>query len=180
MEGTPKDIIAQYIEKQRSFFASNKTKDIGFRLNQLNKLKKAILKNQSKIEKALWDDLHKSPEEAFLTEISIVLGEINKHIKHLKEWARPKSVSTPLHLLPSSSKIIYEPLGVSLIVSPWNYPFQLLINPLVGSISAGGCCVLKPAPDAPATAKVIQEMILETFEPKYIAVVQGRRETNTI
>lgn len=180
MEGTPKDIIAQYIEKQRSFFASNKTKDIGFRLNQLNKLKKAILKNQSKIEKALWDDLHKSPEEAFLTEISIVLGEINKHIKHLKEWARPKSVSTPLHLLPSSSKIIYEPLGVSLIVSPWNYPFQLLINPLVGSISAGGCCVLKPAPDAPATAKVIQEMILETFESKYIAVVQGRRETNTI
>tara|TARA_R110002050_G_scaffold225086_2_gene360954 strand:- start:233 stop:1441 length:1209 start_codon:yes stop_codon:yes gene_type:complete len=124
--------------------------------------------------------LHKSPEESYLTEISIVTGEIDNHIKHLKKWAKPKRVSTPLHLLPSSSKIIYEPLGLSLIVAPWNYLFQLLINSLVGSISAGGCSILKPSPDAPTIAKAMQEMIDGTFESNYIAVVQGGRETNTI
>ena len=180
MKDTSKDIIIQHIENQRDFFATNKTKDINFRLEQLRKLKNAILKNQEKIESALWEDLHKSPEESYLTEISIVTGEVDNHIKHLKKWAKPKRVSTPLHLLPSSSKIIYEPLGLSLIVAPWNYPFQLLINSLVGSISAGGCSILKPSPDAPTIAKVMQEMIEETFESNYITVVQGGKETNTI
>jgi aldehyde dehydrogenase (NAD+) len=180
MEETSKDIIVQHIESQKKFFSTNKTKDINFRLAQLHKLKKAIEKNQKKLEEALWEDLHKSPEEAYLTEISIVTGEINNHIKHLKKWAKPTKVSTPIHLLPSSSKLIYEPLGVSLIVAPWNYPFQLLINSLVGSISAGGCSILKPSPDAPKIAKAMQEMIEETFDSNYIAVVQGGRETNTI
>lgn len=180
MEETSRTIILQYIENQRAFFATNTTKDINFRLVQLRKLKSAIQKNQKKLEEALWEDLHKSPEEAYLTEISIVTGEINNHIKHLKNWAKPKSVSTPLHLLPSASKIIYEPLGLSLIIAPWNYPFQLLINSLVGSISAGGCSILKPSPDAPKIAIAMQEMIEETFESNYIAVVQGGRETNTL
>ena len=180
MEETSRDIIVQHIESQRDFFSTNKTKDINFRLEQLRKLKKAIQKNQKKLEDALWEDLHKSPEESYLTEISIVTGEIDNHIKHLKEWAKPKRVSTPIHLWPSSSKVIYEPLGLSLIVAPWNYPFQLLINSLVGSISAGGCSILKPSPDAPTIGKAMQEMIEETFESNYIAVVQGGRETNTI
>lgn len=180
MEETSRDIIVQHIESQRDFFSTNKTKDINFRLEQLRKLKKAIQKNQKKLEDALWEDLHKSPEESYLTEISIVTGEIDNHKKHLKEWAKPKRVSTPIHLWPSSSKVIYEPLGLSLIVAPWNYPFQLLINPLIGSISAGGCSILKPSPDAPKIAKAMQEMIEETFESNYIAVVQGGRETNTI
>ena len=180
MEDTPKDIIIQHIESQRAFFSTNQTKDIGFRLKQLRKLKDVIQKNQKRIEDALWKDLHKSPEESYLTEISIVTSEIDNHIKHLKRWAKPKSVRTPLHLLPSSSKIIYEPLGVSLIIAPWNYPFQLLINSLVGSISAGCCSILKPSPDTPTIAKVMQEMIEETFESNYIALVQGGRETNTI
>ncbi|MEO8933610.1 MAG: aldehyde dehydrogenase [Xanthomarina sp.] len=180
MEDTSRDIIVQHIENQRAFFASNKTQDIQFRLAQLRKLKSAIHKNQQKIEDALWEDLHKSPEESYLTEISIVTGEIDNHIKHLKKWAKPKRVSTPIHLLPSTSKVMYEPLGISLIVAPWNYPFQLLINSLVGSISAGGCSILKPSPDAPTIAKVMQEMIAETFDSNYIAVVQGGRETNTI
>ena len=180
MKETSKDIVVQHIENQRAFFATNKTKDINFRLTQLRKLKKAILKNQQKLENALWEDLHKSPEEAYLTEISIVTGEIDNHIRHLKQWAKPERVSTPLHLFPSSSKIIFEPLGLSLIVAPWNYPFQLLINSLVGSISAGGCSILKPSPDAPKTAIAMQEMIEETFDSNYIAVVQGGRETNTI
>ncbi len=178
MEDTSKDIIVQRIKNQRDFFSTNKTNDINFRLEQLHKLKKTILKNQKKIEDALWKDLHKSPEESYLTEISIVTGEINNHIKHLKKWAKPKKVSTPLHLLPSSSKIIYEPLGLSLIVAPWNYPFQLLINSLVGSISAGCCSMLKPSPYTPTIAKVMENMIAETFDSNYIATVQGGRKTN--
>lgn len=180
MEETSKGIIVQHIESQRAFFSTNKTKDINFRLAQLSKLKNAILKNQKNLENALFEDLHKSPEEVYLTEVSIVIGEIDNHIKHLKEWTKPERVATPLHLFPSSSKIIFEPLGLSLIVAPWNYPFQLLINSLVGSISAGGCSILKPSPDAPKTALVMQKMIEETFESNYVAVVQGGRETNTI
>lgn len=180
MEETSRNIIVQKIESQRAFFSTNKTKDITFRLEQLRKLRKAILLNQRKLKDALWEDLHKSPEEAYLTEISIVVGEIDNHIRHLKQWAKPKRVSTPIHLWPSSSKVIYEPLGLSLIVAPWNYPLQLLINPLVGTIAAGGCSMLKPSPDAPKVAKAMQEMIEETFESNYIGVVQGGRETNTI
>lgn len=180
MKGTAENTIVQYIESQRDFFNSNKTKDIAFRLEQLRKLKKAILKNREELEKALWNDLHKSPEESYLTEISVVTQEIDNHIKHLKKWSKPKHVFTPLHLLPSSGKILYEPLGVALIVAPWNYPFQLLINSLVGSISAGCCSVLKPAPDTPTVAKVMEDMIKETFASNYIAVVQGRRDVNTI
>lgn len=180
MEETSKEIIVQHIKSQREFFSTNKTKDIDFRLAQLRKLKKAIHANQKKIEEVLWEDLHNSPEEVYLTEISIVTGEIDHHIKNLKKWAKPKRVPTPLQLLPSSSKILYEPLGLSLIIAPWNYPFQLLMNSLVGSISAGGCSIIKPSPDVPKTAKAMQAMIEETFDSNYIAVVQGGRETNTL
>ncbi|MBI9039852.1 aldehyde dehydrogenase [Lutibacter sp.] len=180
MIDTAEHIIIRYIESQRVFFSTNQTKNINFRIKQLKKLKQAIVKYQTKIEDALWIDLHKSPEEAYLTEISIVTGEINNHIKHLKAWAKTKRVSTPFHLLPSYSKIIYEPLGIALIVAPWNYPFQLLINSLVGAISSGCCCVLKPSPNASNIAKVMEEMISENFASEYIFVVQGGRETNTI
>ncbi len=180
MKDTSEITIVQHIQDQRAFFATNVTKDISFRLQQLRKLKSTILKNQKRIENALWVDLHKSPEEAYLTEISIVTVEIDNHIKKLKKWAKPTKVSTPLHLLPSSSKIIYEPLGLSLIVAPWNYPFQLLMNALVGSISAGGCSILKPSPYTPTIAKVMEEMITGTYDANYIAVVQGGREVNTI
>ncbi|GAB1452408.1 aldehyde dehydrogenase [Draconibacterium sp.] len=179
MKDTAEHIIIKHIENQRIYFSTNQTKDISFRLRQLRKLKQSILQNKEKIENALWEDLHKSPEESYLTEISIVTGEIENHIKHLKKWAKTKRVSTPIHLLPSSSKVIYEPLGVALIVAPWNYPFQLLINSLVGAISSGCCSVLKPSPYTPNIAKVMEEMIAESFAPEYICVVQGGRETNT-
>ena len=179
MNDTAEQIIVEKLESQRAYFSTHETRDIGFRLTQLRKLRKAIDQYREKIEQALWDDLHKSPEEAFLTEISIVTGEIDNHIKHLKKWAKPKRVPTPIQLLPSSSKIIYEPLGVALIVAPWNYPFQLLINSLVGAISAGCCSILKPSPDAPTIARVMEEMIHEHFAPEYVSVVQGGRETNT-
>lgn len=180
MKDTSEVIIAERLSKLRNFYASQQTKPLKFRLEQLRNFKKAILKNQKKIEAALWADLHKSPEEAFITEISIVLQEIHMHLKNLKRWARPQKVITPLPLVPSSSKIVFEPLGVSLIVAPWNYPFMLLLTPLVGSISAGGCALLKPSPEAPHIAQVMEELIAETFRPEYISLVQGGRETNTI
>lgn len=177
-ETDPKE-ITQHLESQKAFFATHKTKDVSFRLEQLRKLKGVVLKNRDRIQNALWNDLHKSPEEAYLTEISIVLSEIDNHIKHLKQWAKPKRVPTPLYLQPSSSKIIYEPLGVALIVLPWNYPFQLVFNPLVGAISAGCCAMLKPSPSTPTIASLMEEMIVETFPSNYISIVQGGRDTNT-
>lgn len=180
MKDTAQEIIIEKLAGHRAFFETGQTKEIGFRIAQLGKLKQSIIKYREKIEQALWLDLHKSPEEAYLTEISLVTSEIDNHIKHLKQWARPLRVSTPIHMQPSTSKVIFEPLGVALIVAPWNYPFQLLFNTLVGAISAGCCCMLKPSPDASSTAKVMEEMITESFAPDYITVVQGGRETNTI
>ena len=180
MKDTSESKIKTLIKNQRDFFSSNQTKDIDFRLGQLKRLKEAIHQYQGKIEAALWEDLRKSPEESYLTEISIVTLEIDNHLKHLKKWSAPERVSTPVHLQPSSSKIYFEPLGLSLIVAPWNYPFQLLINPLVGAISSGCTAILKPSPYTPATAKAMEEMISENFESKYISLVQGGRETNTI
>ena len=179
MKNSTCNIIQTQVQRQKAFFATNKTLDIKFRIQQLKKLKKSILNNQKNIEDALWKDLHKSPEESYLMEISIVVGEINYHIRNLKKWTRPKRVSTPLKLQPSRSKVIEEPLGVSLIMSPWNYPFQLLFNPLVGSISAGNCCVLKPSPEASETAKIMEKIICETFQTDYITLIQGGIETNT-
>jgi len=180
MQDSSPQIIDSILLQQRKFFASQQTKSLNFRIEQLKKFKAALIKYEKKIADALWLDLHKSFEEAYLTEISIVKLEIDYHLKNLKRWAKPKKVCTPIHVLPSSGKIIYEPLGVSLIVAPWNYPFQLLMNPLVGSISAGNCAVLKPSPYTENTAKVMEEMIKEIFDPNYISLVQGGRKTNEI
>ena len=180
MEATSRDKIERILKSQRLFFSSGQTRDIDFRLNALKKFKAAILKNEKKIAGALWKDLHKSYEETYLTETSIVLGEIDNHIKNLKRWARPKRVKTPIYLWPSSSKIIYEPLGTALIVAPWNYPFQLLMNPLVGAISSGNCAILKPSEYAENIALVMQDIIRETFSSEYIDVVQGGRAVNQV
>ncbi|MFZ5941772.1 MAG: aldehyde dehydrogenase family protein [Bacteroidota bacterium] len=180
MNNPAENDIRQLLDAQRAFFATGLTRELPFRLQQLRTLKKAIFCYRKRIEKALWDDLHKSPEEAYLTEISLVTGEIANHLRHLKRWTRTRRVSTPLHLLPSSSRVLVEPLGVSLIVSPWNYPFQLLFNPLVGAISAGCCAVLKPSPYTPAIAEVMEQLVNEFFDPGYITLVQGGREVNAL
>ncbi|MGL5731122.1 MAG: aldehyde dehydrogenase, partial [Bacteroidales bacterium] len=172
--------IIQAVNNQKAFFSSNATKDINFRIQQLKKLREALIQYQPQILEALWNDLHKSSQEAYLTEMSIVLNELNYHIRNLKKWARPQRVATPLFMLPSSSQIITEPLGVSLIVAPWNYPFQLLINPLIGSISAGCCTILKPSPESANLSAVIADMIAKTFDPSFITTIEGGREVNTI
>ena len=176
---TPTEQITTIVAAQKAFFRSGQTHDLEFRLSALKALKAAIKKWEKPLAEALWTDLHKSYEEAYLTELSIVLGEIDNHIRHLKGWASPKCCATPLKMFPSRSKVISEPLGCSLIISPWNYPVQLLLNPLVGAISAGCTAILKPSPYVENVSKVIEELISETFDEEYIAVVQGNRDVNT-
>ncbi len=178
MENTSIEKIEDIARMQRAYFMTGDTLGIGFRKKMLRKLLDAIEKWDDRLAEALWKDLHKSYEEAYLTEISIVKAEIRNHIRHVESWAAKKKARTPLKLFPSRSYIVKEPLGCSLIIAPWNYPVQLLLNPLVGAISAGCTAVLKPSPYVPAVSKVIEEMILETFSPNYIAVVQGNREVN--
>lgn len=179
MENTSTERIIKIREAQKTFFASGATLDIKFRKEMLLNLLSAIEKWEDRLAEALWTDLHKSYEEAYLTEISIVKTEIKTHLRKVSGWARRKKVHSPLKLFPSRSYIVKEPLGNSLIISPWNYPVQLLLNPLVGAISAGCTAVLKPSPYVPNVSKIIEEMISEAFDEGYISVVQGNRTVNT-
>ena len=145
----------------------------------LQRLREAIIKHEKSLTDALYLDLHKSYEEAYLTEISIVFGEIDNFLKHLKRWTAPTKRPTPLKLKPAKSAIITEPLGVSLIIAPWNYPVQLLLNPLVGAIAAGCTAILKPSPYVPNVSEALAKLIEESFDEEYVAVVQGHRDVNS-
>ena len=175
---TPHAKIQQLVEAQRAYFRSGATRSYAFRHAQLKRFEQALLKWEKPLAEALWQDLHKSYEEAYMTELSIVMGEIKNHLKHLKGWMRPKRVGSPLKMFPSTSRVMTEPLGCGLIIAPWNYPVQLLLNPLVGAISAGCTALLKPSPYVPHTSKVLEELIRDTFEEQYVALVQGNREVN--
>lgn len=177
---TPESEIKNIIARQREYFASNATLDRCFRKEQLKRLKQALKDWEKPLCDALWKDLHKSAEEAIMTELSIVAGEIKNHISHLRGWMRSRSASTPLKMMPSRSRVVSEPLGNALIISPWNYPVQLLLNPLVGAISAGCTAILKPSPYVPNVSRVIEEMICATFDKRYVAVVQGNRDVNSV
>ena len=145
MENTSNEKIINIIEVQRAYFRTGATLDVGFRKKMLQKLLGAMEKWEKRITDSLWTDLHKSYEEAYLTEISIVTGEIRNHIRNVGKWSGRKRHRSPLKLFPSRSYVVKEPLGNTLIISPWNYPVQLLLNPLVGAISAGCTAVLKPS-----------------------------------
>ena len=162
-----------HLKKMRRHFDSGATRSYAFRKEQLKRLKTAIQEHEQELYDALYADLKKSPEEVWATETGMVLAELNTAISNLRDWMEPQSVTTNLLNLPSSSKVMQEPLGVVLIIGPWNYPFQLLINPLIGAIAAGNCVVLKPSEFAPATDKVMQQIIDKTFAPEYILYVQG-------
>lgn len=172
------DTIPQIVARQRKFFAEHTTLSIDFRLKMLRRLRKAIVEREKQLTEALYADLHKSYEEAFLTEISIVLGEIDNFLKHLPRWAAPSKRKTPLKLFPAKSQIITEPLGVALIIAPWNYPVQLLLNPLVGAIAAGCTAVLKPSPYVPHVAEALKELVHDCFDEEYVTIVQGHRDVN--
>ena len=179
INNTPTAEIKKITEAQRRYFASNATLPRNFRKEQLKKLQKALKEWEKPLCEALWTDLHKSAEEAIMTELSIVNGEIRNHLSHLRCWMKGRSVGTPLKMMPSRSCVVCEPLGNALIISPWNYPVQLLLNPLVGAISAGCTAILKPSPYVPNVSRVVGEMITATFDTKYIAVVQGNRDVNS-
>ena len=173
-----KEYISTTRSKQRAYFRSGTTLPLSFRRQMLRKLSDAMHQYEKPLAEALWIDLHKSYEEAYLTELSIVYGEIRNHLKHLRCWAKPERKSSPLAIMPASSRIVKEPLGNALIIAPWNYPVQLLLNPLVGAISAGCTAMLKPSPYVPHVSAVLTEMIQNTFPAEYIAIVEGNREVN--
>jgi aldehyde dehydrogenase (NAD+) len=172
-----RDLVQALLQRQRDFFATGQTKEIDFRLAQLKALKQAILAHQAEIMAAVHADLGKPEFEAFLTEVGVT-QEIDYAIKHLRSWAKPQKVSTSAITFPAKAEIRPEPLGVVLIISPWNYPFQLMISPLVGAIAAGNCALLKPSELAPHTSQVITKIIQATFQPQYIAVVEGGVEAS--
>lgn len=160
-------------ELMRNYFESGATRSYEFRKRQLQLLKAAILKYENEISKALYSDLKKSPEEAYATETGQVLAEINMALKNLHHWMKPERTKTNLLNFPSSGRIYHDPRGVVLIISPWNYPFNLLITPLVGAIAGGNCIVLKPSEIAPATSGIIEKIISEIFPAEYIKVYEG-------
>ena len=178
IENTSVERIQELVEKQRAFYATGTTRDVQWRKQQLKAFKAGLQKWEKPLADALWADLHKSYEEAYLTEIGLVYGEIGEAIRKVGRWARRKCRPTPLTVMPSSSYIVREPLGCTLIVSPWNYPVQLLLNPLVGAISAGCTAILKPSPYVPRVSAVLQQLIEDTFPEEYVAVVQGNRLVN--
>jgi len=175
LENKPQEKLLDnaFVDEKKNFFDSGATLSYEFRVKQLNKLKAAIVGYEFEVEQALRADLHKPEFEAYTSEVALLYSEINYTLKHLKKWMKPDRVTTPLVHFPSTSRVYKEPLGVNLIIGPWNYPFQLLLAPLIGAIAAGNTIVLKPSELTPNTARVIEDMISRTFDKNYISVVQG-------
>ncbi len=159
--------------QMRSYYNSGITKPYAFRKKQLIKLKSALKKYEKQFHEALYTDLKKSPEECWVTETGFLLSEINATLKNLKKWMQPDLVATNLVNIPSKSFVMKEPLGVALIIGPWNYPLMLLFTPLVGAIAAGNCVVLKASEFAPATGAIMKKLVEETFPPDYILFTEG-------
>lgn len=173
-----KEQMAVLFKRQKTFFASNQTQPLSFRLEQLKKLREMLKRNEEKITQALYLDLGKHPLESYATEIGFVLHEIRVMEKKLRSWSKAKKVATPFYLWPSTSSIIYEPYGTVLIIGPFNYPFQLLFMPLIGAIAAGNTAIVKPSELTPNTSHLISQMIAATFSASYIASVEGGVKTN--
>jgi aldehyde dehydrogenase (NAD+) len=165
--------IIQQLANMRKYFESGVTKPYSFRKQQLLALKKAVVQFEGEIYAALYADLKKSKEECWVTENGFMLAELNDALRNLRAWMEPEAVPTNLLNLPSSSRVLREPLGVTLIIGPWNYPLQLLFTPLLGAIAAGNCVVLKPSEFAPDTAVVMQKIIESVFPKEYILYVPG-------
>lgn len=171
--------IQKSVEKQRLYFQSKQTYDLDHRITFLKKLKKNIQFYEKELMQALYLDLGKSETESYMCEIGMTLSELSYQIKHLKTWARTRIHPGNLPNFHSTSYTVKEPYGVVLVMAPWNYPFMLSMEPMIGAITAGNCCVIKPSAYAPATASVIGKIIEKTFPPEYVMVVQGGREENT-
>ena len=174
-----KDIIKNIINKQRAFFNSKKTFDIQRRKELLKNLKKEIENNEKEIENALFKDLGKSEGESYLTELHFIYSELNIAIKNIDKWVKRKSVRSSLLNFPSSDYIIAQPSGITLHISPWNYPFQLSIAPLIGAIAAGNTVILKPSEYSINTSLVLEKIIDNVFPEDLVKVIQGGPEEAT-
>jgi aldehyde dehydrogenase (NAD+) len=167
------ELILEQLQQVRQYYDTGATKGYQFRYEQLKLLKKAILKNETELHDALYADLGKSPEESWVTETGFLIAEINHTLRKLKKWMKPERVRTNLLNFPSRSYIYKEPLGVVLIIGPWNYPVQLLLTPLVGAIAAGNCIVLKPSEFAHATAAVMKKILTAIYPKNYVLYAEG-------
>ncbi len=165
--------ISELFRGQREFFLSGRTRDISFRVKQLRLLQHAIIQNEEKILAALHQDLKKTRYEGYLTEVGLARDEVRHMIRNTRRWARPRRVRTPIYHFPVKSYIYPEPYGTALIISPWNYPFQLAVNPLINAMAAGNCAVIKPSEFSPATSDIIAWLCEQYFDPNYIATVTG-------
>lgn len=166
-------------EKQRIFFNSNQTKDLNFRIEQLQRLKALLLSNQNRLNEAIYADFGKSPFETFTNEFGLVFLDIDEACSQLKRWAKPKRVRTNWVNFPAKSYIIPEPLGVSLVIGAWNYPYQLSLAPSVAAIAAGNTVILKPSELPSNTSKLLAELINNSFDPGFFHVVEGGIDQTT-
>lgn len=171
--------ISNLVEKQRKYFAAGATKNMDTRISVLKKLQRAIRSHQSGLAQAMRRDLGKSASESYMCEIGLTLSELSFQIRHLKKWARPKRHMTDLANFHGRSFSLREPYGCVLVMSPWNYPFLLCMEPLIGAIAAGNCCILKPSAYSPATSAAIKALIQEVFPEEYAAVIEGGRAENS-
>lgn len=165
--------VSASVDAMRKFYDSDATRPLSVRKRYLRLLREAIMAHEGDIARALYDDLHKSLEEAYITETAVVLSEIRCQLRHMKRWARTVRVHAPLGLYPSSGVMVREPKGVVLVMSPWNYPFQLALDPLVGAVAAGNCVALRPSGTSAATRRVIGDIISEVFPEEYVTVFDG-------
>lgn len=170
--------IEELMKKQRAFFLSGKTFPISHRIKALDRLESAIRKYQPDLYKALFKDLGKSRAESYMCEVGLTLSELNFVRKHICAWSKNRPAPTPLAQFHGKSFTVQEPYGVVLILSPWNYPVLLTLEPLIGALAAGNCCVVKPSAYSPATSQVMARLIREAFPQGHVAVVEGGREEN--
>lgn len=171
--------IKALLQAQRIFFRSHQSKDVRYRKQALKRLRALIMEREKDICTALYKDLHKAEMESYMSEVGMVLAEITYQLRHLDAWAKPQRVHTPLAQFSARSYRYPEPYGVVLVMSPWNYPFQLSMEPAIGAIAAGNTVVIKPSAYAPATSQIIADLIAQCFPEQYVAVVQGGRAENS-
>ena len=165
--------IAKIVNQQKRFFNSNATKDLNLRIGNLKKLKLILKENEEKLYASIYTDFKKSKFETYLTELSIIYRELNDAIRNLKKWSKQKRVRTNLANLPAKSYIIPEPLGTVLVISAWNYPYQLALIPTISALAAGNTVVIKPSEIPKNTSKILAEIINSNFNSNYLTVIEG-------
>lgn len=171
--------INELVENQKQFFQTRKTFSVDYRIAMLKQLYQSIVAHEDEINAALKTDLGKSATESYMCEVGMTLSELTYQIRHVKKWSKSKTHPTGLANFHAKSFTVCEPYGCVLIMSPWNYPFMLCMEPMVGAIAAGNCCILKPSAYSPATSAIIKKIVNEVFPEEYVAVVEGGRAENT-